>query len=401
MANSVFIIEKIKGIKDGKQFDVVLFGAVISLTAMGFYILYSVSHTLNTSSQPSFGADSVRAQLIYILVGIVWSLVLSSIDYRYFRIPGYVAYIGTFVLLILVMFMGYGDTDWGSRRWLTLPIIGNFQPAELAKIAFVIVNSSFFERIKTNSAVRMDYIKMISYTALPIFLIWLQGDTGTSVVFFFIFFVMAFICGIKYRFIFAGLATAIAALPVLWIYVLRPYQKMRILTFLNPELDRQGRGWQVIRSKIAIGAGQLYGRNAGSSTASLFSQVPERDTDFIFSVVGEKLGFVGCALFILLVVFLLLRCVYISSKSRDYYGSFMVIGLTAMMAFHFIENIGMSIGLAPVTGIPLPFVSRGGTAMFTNFTALGIILSVSMMREKTHYRENQSNRIINPAIFDE
>jgi rod shape determining protein RodA len=399
MANSIFIIEKIKGLKNTKQFDILLFGSVVTLTAVGLYMLYIVSPTLNTTNHPNQGADTVSKQLISIIIGVIWSLFLASIDYRHYRIPGYAAYIGSIVLLVLVMFFGAGGATWGSKRWITLPIVGNFQPAELTKITFIVVISTFFERIKQNTAERVDYVKMILYTGLPIMLIWIQGDTGTAVVFMFIFFVIAYFCGLKYRFVFAGLGVVIAAIPLLWFFVLENYQKMRILTFLNPELDKQDKGWQVTRSKIAIGSGQGFGRVFDNSSPSQFSQVPERDTDFIFTVIGEKLGFIGCTVFVLLIVFFLLRCAYIASKANDSYGSFMVIGLTGMMAIHFIENIGMCIGIMPVTGIPLPFVSKGGSSMITNYTAIGIILSVSMMREKTHYRENMSNSVVAPTIM--
>ena len=398
MANSIFIIEKIKGLKNAKQFDVLLFGSVVSITAVGLYVLYILAPTLNTTSQPNLGEEMFNRQIFAIITGVILSLVLASVEYKHFRIPSYVAYIGSIALLIIVMFFGTGDETWGSRSWMTLPIIGNFQPSELTKVAYAVVAASFFERIKLNEATRMDYLKLIFYTGFPILLILLQGDTGTALVFIFIFLIMAFFCGLKYRYIFAGIGAAFAAVPLLWTFVLADYQKMRVLTFLNPELDKHDGGWQVIRSKAAVGAGQLFGRNLDDSVQSQFSRVPAVETDFIFAAMGEKLGFIGCVLFVLLIMFMLLRCVYLASKASDQFGSFQVIGLTGMMAFHFIENIGMCIGILPVTGIPLPFVSRGGSSMLTNYVALGIILSVSMMRDKTHYRENQSNSVIMPDI---
>ena len=398
MANSIFVIEKIKGLKNARQFDVLLFGSVISLTAIGLYMLYTVSPTLSSATQPEIGAEIVSKQVAAVVVGILCSLVLSSIEYRYFRVPSYVAYIASIALLIIAMLFGAGGETYGSKRWLTLPIVGNFQPSELTKIAYAIVTATFFERIKKNEASGMDYIKMVFYTTLPILLIWIQGDTGTAIVFLFMFFVMAFFCGLKYKYIFAGLGTTIIAVPFIWAFILKEYQKMRILTYLNPELDKLGKGWQVSRSKTAIGAGQVFGRSFNESVQSQFSSVPERDTDFIFTAMGEKLGFIGCALFIMLILFMLLRCIYVASKARDDYGSFQVIGLTGMMAIHFFENIGMCVGLLPVTGIPLPFVSRGGSSMITNYIAIEIILSVSMMREKTYYRENQSNSIVLPDV---
>jgi len=159
---------------------------------------------------------------------------------------------------------------------------------------------------------------------------------------------------------------------------------------LNPELDKYDKGSQVRLAKAAVGAGQVFGRSFEDLSSAQFAKVPKRENDFIFTVLAEKAGFVGCVAFIALIVFMLLHCYYVASTAKDKYGAFMVVGLTSMLAFHFIENIGMCIGILPVTGIPLPFVSQGGTAMVTNFIAIGVIMSVAMMREKTSGAERES-----------
>ena len=389
--NAFFIIEKIKGLSGAKQFDVFLFAGVLAITAIGYYFLYIVSQTLGDDAT---GARMLQRQLFSIVIGVVCALALSSIDYKYYRIPSYIAYIGSILLLIVVLLMGVGENTAGSKSWLNLPIIGSFQPAELTKITFVVVIATFLERISQKEAEKLDYVKLVFYSVLPIGLILWQGDAGTAIVFVIILCVMLFAFGIKYRYILIAMGAVLASLPFLWFFVMGEYQKMRILTFLNPELDRMGKGLQVIRSKTAIGAGQLFGRQIEDVSQAQFARVPARATDFIFTAIAEKAGFIGSVAFVLLIVLVLVRCFYIASKARDRYGSYMVVGMTGMLAFHFVENIGMCLGILPVTGIPLPFVSQGGTAMIANYFAVGIILSVSMTREKAHYRQSEANNIV-------
>ncbi|MDR1060493.1 MAG: rod shape-determining protein RodA [Clostridiales bacterium] len=365
----------IKELRSVRQFDVLLFAAVLINAAIGLFYLNVAQQAENISG----GGGSLRTQMAAIAIGVVAALALSSFDYKYFRVPSYAGYIACILLLVATSL--WGRTTKGNQNWLSMLGV-SMQASELAKIAFVVVSATFFERIAQKTAIRLDYMKLVFYAGLPVGLIVLQKDTGTAIVFVFIFAAMLFASGIKYRYIIMMAGAAIASLPVLWMFVLRDVQKMRIMTFLNPDLDTSNSGYQVMRSKAAIGAGQLFGRQLDDLGQAQFMTVPEHMNDFIFAVIAEKIGFFGCAAFVLLIVFIMLRGYYIASKARDKYGAFMAVGLTSMLAFHYIENIGMCIGLLPVTGIPLPFVSQGGTAMVVNFVAIGIILSISMMREK-------------------
>ena len=193
---------------------------------------------------------------------------------------------------------------------------------------------------------------------------------------------MVFICQIKYKYIIYSISAFLLTTPFIWEYALNDNRRKRILVFLNPNLDQQGSGYNVIRSKMAIGSGQLFGKNLFHGIQTQNSAVPVKESDFIFSVIGEELGFIGSLLIVLLITFILLRCIYIAKHSRDSYGSFLVIGVVSMLGIHFAENIGMSIGLFPVTGIPLPFISAGGSSMVTSYIAIGIVLSVSMRSQK-------------------
>jgi len=361
-----------------KQFDALLFAAVLAVTAAGYYFLYLVRQTF--SGQSGLTDANMNRQLVAIAIGILSALFLSSVDYRYYKIPSYVGYIGSIVILALTAVFGAGGLTFGNRAWITMLGI-NFQPSELAKITFVVVSSSFFERISQKRAVKLDYVKLVFYAVLPIALVQLQKDTGTALVFVFVLAVLIYVSGIKYRYIFTSIGALIAALPFVWIYLLRDVQKMRIMVFLNPELDKSNTGYQPYLARTAIGAGELIGRQVESPSQFRYSIVPERHTDFIFTVIAERTGFIGCLVIISLFVFILLRCFYIASKATDRYGEFMAAGLSAMMMIHFVENVGMCIGIMPITGIPLPFISYGGTAMITNYIAIGIILSVSVTRD--------------------
>ena len=359
-----------------KQFDALLFAAVLALTAVGFFFLYQVGQTYSGSEE--FSSSNLNRQLISIIIGIAGALFLSSVDYRYYQLPSYIAYIGSMVILVITMLFGTGGSD--SRRWIMLFGI-NFQPSEFMKITFIVVISTFFERIATKRAAKLDYLKLIFYTALPVVIVQLQKDTGTAIAFAIVFAVMIFISGLKYRYIISILGAGIASLPFLWTYVLKDFQRMRVVVFLNPELDTSNHGFQANLARSAVKAGELFGRQLENPAQARYSIVPARHSDFIFTAIAENAGFIGCVLLIALYLFIILRCLYIAANACDKYGEFMVIGLTAMLMYHFIENIGMCIGLLPITGIPLPFISYGGTSMIANYIAIGIILSVSVTRD--------------------
>lgn len=374
----MYFVEKTRGINLVKQFDYLLFINVLAISAIGLAVLNSATKVMPNNIN---GSTIMRTQIISLILGIIVSLVISSIDYKDFKYFGILLYVVNAGLLVLVLFKGFGQ-NLGSTSWLRIPGLGQVQPSEIAKVTFVIVIAIFLERIKDGNKDKKNYMKLAFYAAVPIGLVVAQHDYGTTIVFIFILFIMLFIGGISYKYILALAGLLIASFPFAWFYILNGKRKDRIRVFLSPELDPLGAGFNVIRSKTAIGSGQLYGKGLFEGIQTQHNGVPVKESDFIFTVIGEELGFIGCAVIILLLLFLLLRCVHIAKNSRDSYGSFAVIGLGAMIAFHFIQNVGMCIGLLPVTGIPLPFISSGGSSMLTNYVAVGIILSVSMRRKK-------------------
>lgn len=366
------MFNKVKGISALKKFDIVLFVLVCALTVFGFIVLRSATATMNT------GYSIIKTQILSIGIGVVVCIVLAFTDYEYFKLAGYAFYGATLLLLIYVIPFGYGKyvPGIGSNSWIE---VGDFmfQPAELAKISYMMVIPALLEKLKEEFRISV-FATVTALALLPIALILMQTDLGTAVVFIAGLITVLFVYGIRYRYILVAAAATAAAAPLIWIFGLKEYQKERVLTLLNPLEDVEGAGYQTEKARMAIGSGQLKGSGLFQGFQSQQNgAIPVKESDFIFSVIGEELGFLGSTALILLATVFLIWCVRVAMRAKDVYGSLMTVGLTGMLAFHIIENIGMNIGLLPVTGIPLPFISAGGSAMVVNFMAVGLIMSVS------------------------
>ena len=368
----MYFVEKSQTSNPYKRFDYMLFISVLALSAVGIIVLSSAVRT-----RPGI----LKSQILAMIMGIALCLILSIIDYKDLKVLSLFIFFGALSLMVLVLFIGHGE-DLGNKNWIKIAGF-SIQPSEYAKIAYIILAAVFLERIKDSTEKnKSDIIKFIVYSGAAVGFVLLQRDLGTALVFGFIFLIFIYIVGIPYRYIFILGGGLLLSLPFIWVYVLNGNRRERILTFISPDRDPQGAGYNVIQSKIAVGSGQLFGQGYGSGLQTQSRNVPVNESDFIFSVVGEEFGFIGGIIIILLGLIILLRCIYIAKNASDSYGSFLAIGVTGMMAFNFIENIGMSIGLLPVTGLPLPFVSAGGTAVLANYIAIGIVLSVSSRRKK-------------------
>jgi rod shape determining protein RodA len=373
--NKMVALEKNKGYSILKNIDWMLIATVLILNALGLIAIRSVSNHLN---QPSL----FTKQLIASLIGIGCMAIIMMIDYKDIRILSPLIYIGTVFLLVLVLIIGKGREETGTQGWIDLGP-ASFQPSELGKITMAIVAALFLEKIKQGNS-GLNYLWLAGSVAILIGLILLQPDFGTSVVYIFMLACMIFVFGIKYRVIFICLGALIVTLPVLWFSflekVLDEYQINRILSFFNPEAYARTTDYQVRMAIRFIGSGMLTGVEKGTEKAA--RSVPAAETDSIFAVIGEEWGFIGAVLLITLFVILLLRCLYVARFAKDNFGSYIVIGLMAMFLFHFVENIGMNIRMLPVTGIPLPFISYGGTSVIVNYIAAGIIVNISMRRQR-------------------
>jgi rod shape determining protein RodA len=345
---------------------------ILIITMIGLYVLNQVlSDGFGDAYPMNFYKQAGAA-----LIGLLIALLLCLVEVPTLRLISWAVYGISIVLLLAVLLDGKSKvSQWGADSWLELPVIGSFQPSELTKIGLAMASAILFEAMDNQTAKKWRFVLLlILLYAVPVGLIMLQPDFGTTMVIVFMFLCMLFIWGLRWRYVLLGASGAVVAGLLAWFFYFSDYQKARIITFLYPGHDPDA-SYNLLQSKLAIASGGLTG--SGTSV-----HVPVKEADFIYTAVSEHMGFIGTTALLLLIFFFLSRCLYIASKVKAHQpaSALMVVGLTAIMAFHFIENLGMCVGLLPITGIPLPFVSLGGTAMIVNYLALGVILSISMDR---------------------
>lgn len=354
-----------------KQVDTKLLALSLIASALGFLLI--------TSATRSMGSGSfIKVQLIATLLGIILFLAISWFDLDSVGSQWKYVYIANFALIALLIFFGTGSEETGNRAWIRFGSIG-IQPAELGKILFIIYFaghiSSLEDRIESPSSV----IILSLFALIPIgLLLVVSSDLGSVLVYLIIFIVMMFAAGVKLRW-FAGAFAALAAMsPLIWKFVLRSDQKMRLLVVFNPELDPLGRGYHAIQSKIAIGSGRFIGRGFGQGTQTQLGYLPAKQTDFIFSVAGEEFGFIGCLIVILIISLIIFRCLSITMRSSSFSSYLICSGVSALLIAQTVENIGMCTGLMPVIGLTLPLFSYGGSSVLAVYMALGLISSARM-----------------------
>ncbi len=359
--------------KDGlKTVDYYLVIPVLAMTIIGLYVLQRVL----SKGYAAYPGNYYR-QIAATVGGIVGALIISLLDEHLLKIVGRVLYAASVFLLLLVPIDGYSlAATWGADSWLNLPIIGNFQPSELAKIGLIMVAADIFESMHNKE---YSFLKgfgiMAAVYAPPMLLILSQPDFGTAMVIAFTFVCMLFAWGVRYRyFLLAFSSFVVIVVPVVWFFYLKPYQKDRILSLVFQGSSPRSE-YNLRQSQLAIMSGGLTGNHTG-----ILTPVPVKESDFIFAAISEHMGFIGTTTVIVLAFFFLSRCLYVAAKVTSKSASYMLTGLTGYFAFHFIENMGMAVGLLPITGIPLPFISYGGTAMLINYLAFGVILNISMSR---------------------
>lgn len=342
----------------------------IGLTAIG-----SATHV----NQEAIGFGSlVVKQLVFFLANVAVVIGMQFIDYH--RLKGWGNIIYGITLLMLIAVMAVGTSALGAQRWIQLGPI-TIQPSEFSKLLMIICMAKMLEPRIGKLNTFKSLILPVLYVGVPIALVFLQPDLGTSLVYIAIFVGMLFISGIKTRLIKIIAGTGLLLMPLGW-FVLKEYQKQRILVFLNPDIDPFGSGYHIIQSKIAIGSGLIFGKGIFNGTQSQLNFLPENHTDFIFSVIGEEFGFVGCIVVLLLLFMLIYRSIQVAYTCNDNFGMLLATGIGTMFAFEVLVNVGMTIGIMPVTGIPLPFLSYGVSALTTNMLSIGILLNIAMQRTK-------------------
>ncbi|SHH83771.1 rod shape determining protein RodA [Caloranaerobacter azorensis DSM 13643] len=375
-----------------KKFDYILFITIILLCIYGFIVIASAtSKTKGSDIQLDINFlkqliknPFLKTQITSFVLGLIAIFILALLNYETFGRLYLLIYGFCNLLLIAVLLFGTGEETWGAKSWLSIGGF-SFQPSEIVKIGIIISVAKFIDNNKEKINEPFTLLKILMFSLAPVALILMQPDFGTATVFMFFIFIMLFIAGLNIKYILYAVGAGLISLPVLWLFLLKGYQKDRIRVFLDPSLDAMGAGYQVIQSKIAIGSGKILGRGLFHGVQTQYGFLPEKHTDFIFAVIGEELGLIGGLVLLLLYFIMLYRLIIIAKNSKDLTGSLIVIGIAAMISFHIIENIGMTMGLMPVTGIPLPFISYGGTFLLANLISIGLVLSIGMRKDKLNF----------------
>lgn len=360
-----------------KRADKLFWLISIAIAIYGLLLIKSVSRATNN--------DYFKTQLIAVMIGYAVAIFLTLIDYR--AISNYWWLVAGFCIFLIIYTLIFGEPVTGTagvnaKAWVKLPGLPSFQPSELVKIGFLITFSKHLTELKERDLLKrpLHVLLLAAHAMLPIGLVHLQGDDGAGVIFFFMFLCMAFAAGVQLRY-FAGLFGAILiAVPLAWKYVLKDYQKTRFTIVYNLNSDPLGNGMQQLQGQLSIGSGQFWGRGLFNGPRVERGSVPLQWSDFIFSVAGEELGFIGCALIILLLLLYLIRVLHIARKSCDGMGSYICFGFFGMIASQAIFNLGMCLNILPVMGVTLPFFSSGGSSAMCLYFGFGLVQNVYMHR---------------------
>jgi rod shape determining protein RodA len=348
--------------------DWAMLGAVLTLCLLGLAQIYSATG----------GPTRIYVTQIYgIVLGLAALLVALSIDYRTLADKSHLVYGGILALLVYVLF--FGAVRGGSRRWIDLGPL-NIQPSEFAKAALALVLAKFFGDTRRLGVSRNDLAIALAFTAVPFLVIARQPDLGTAATLLPVLFVVAYVAGMPMR-IFGVLAiVGVLVTPLAWKFALQDYQKERISTFLDPEQDARGAGYQQIQARITTGSGGIWGKGFMKGTQGQLRFLPVAHNDFIFSVLAEEHGFAGVVVALALYLFVIVRSIESAQLAKDRLGVYLVLGVLASFTFQVIYNIAMSAGLAPVKGLTLPLMSYGGSSMIATLAGFGLILNVRMRR---------------------
>lgn len=373
-------------IKRLKFLDKAFITSLVLMLMFGMVILYSASRGISTDH-----FYYIKKQLMWLIIGLAAAVFIIRYDYT--QLEKYWPYIYGFSIFLLLLVLVFGKEVRGTTGWIGIGPLPMIQPAEFTKLLLIIAFADFLNKRKEALHTFKEMLPCFAFMGVPFLLIMAQPDLGTATVYMAITIAMMFIAGANPKVLF-GLIGGISLVIALFVFChfqfgtwlpLDNYQINRLVVFADPYNDGQGgrgAGWNTIQSLVAIGSGGITGKGLFHGTQVQLNFLPEHHTDFIYAVIGEELGFIGAAFIIFLYGLILVRSAVISFNANDSYGSLLVIGISAMWLFHIYENIGMSIGLMPITGIPLPFLSYGGSSMLTNMLAVGLILSVNIRGKK-------------------
>jgi rod shape determining protein RodA len=360
-----------RGVRDG--FDWPLFVIAAALALIGVVNLYSA-----TSAMPEQLRDIYIQQIYWLTLGAGVAVLVASIDYRYFERYGWVAYGAGIVLLVLVFLLG--PTVRGAQRWIPFGTF-SLQPSELMKIFFIVALAKHLhDDPRTEGRTLKDLVIPGMIVAAPLMLILAQPDLGTALIIAAIFGSIMFLTQLKLRsFVTLVLSFAVSA-PLTWRYLLKDYQRERMVSFLDPHTDILGKGWHAYQAKVAIGSGGLTGKGFLQGTQNQHRFLPDQHSDFPFSVWAEEQGFVGAIVLVLLYTALILWGLKIASEAKDRFGAVVAVGVSALIFWQAVINLGMVCGLLPVVGITLPLFSYGGSSVLTIMMGIGLLMNISIRR---------------------
>jgi len=338
------------------------------LAILGIVIIFSVTYT----TKPTL----VYSQIVYLILGFGVAIFLTLLDYRILRGVSFFLYLVILALLVIVLI--FGSRTLGANRWLDFGFF-QLQPSEIGKLIVLLFLARVFSEREAMHF--REILLILAIVGVPIILILFQPDFGTAMVIFIELIILLFFSNIRKIILVGILAGVMVCAPIGW-HFLKGYQKDRIYTFINPSGDPYGSGYNVTQAKITVGSGGLWGQGIGKGTQIQLNFLPVAHSDFIFASTAEAIGFVGSSILIILLIFLCVRVITISRVSKDSFGFYFAIGWGMILLFQIMVNVGMNLGIMPVTGIPLPFVSSGGSSMLTNMAAIGILQSIYLRHRR-------------------
>lgn len=368
-----------------RDLDPVLFLVTLALVICGLVVIYSATRSLPGVPHPHY---YVQRQAQWAVLGLLAGIAVLGYDYRALQKWTYVLYIGTVAVLAAVMVLGFSAA--GAERWLAFGPV-RLQPSEFAKVSIILTLAAYLDR-KQDLSRFSSLIGPLLHVAPPMVLIALQPDIGTALVFAAITLGMLYFAGAQPKHLFLLILAGVGAIVLAgyltlqgYVPLLKDYQVRRLTVFLDPYADPTGDGWNVIQSMIAIGSGGFFGKGLFGGSQTQLNFVPARHTDFIFSVIGEEFGFLGATFILFLFALLIWRLLRVTVLAKDRYGMLIAGGITSMFFFHILVNVGMTLGVMPITGITLPFLSQGGSSLMANLICIGIASNIVMRRRKIHF----------------
>ncbi|HEY4485814.1 MAG TPA: rod shape-determining protein RodA [Nitrospiria bacterium] len=363
------------------SFDAGFLLVILAILLLGVLSIYTVTYSAGRAQQTLYSK-----QLIWIGLGWVVFFVAAFIDYHELARYSMLFYAACVTLLVVVLLVG--RTGMGARRWLSMGFF-DIQPSEWVKLALVLVLARYFSmRASAEGLGLRDLVPPVLLVLLPLALVLKQPDLGTALVLIFVLGVMLFFVGIRSKTVGYSILISVMAFPFLWEVfwnALKPYQRNRLITFINPAADPMGRGYHTLQSKIAIGSGGWFGKGAFEGTQSQLRFLPEGHTDFVFAVFAEEWGFFGVLVLLSLYLMLLLWGIDTAYKAKDRLGVFLAVGVISIFVFYLTVNMGMTLGLVPVVGVPLPLMSYGGNSLLTIMAGLGLLLNIKLRRFMLFY----------------